>query len=379
MNKIILSIFLLIFLLLFCSKNLEEEYNNLELEAKEALLKQDNKKIIEILEELNDIEKEETEKKIHMLDKTNSQDSIYYLSPSRNLFLFSKKDKINLYYKGNLIQTDLKKPDEIFSSFSGNFWIFRYKENKENCNDQFYRIDFKTNLSQIEFTKIYDYITTCSNIVLTDSGKIYEEKNGNIYLIDNKQKQVKIIFNQFIKLFKKNPHRIFLVSLPKKGFWIFFGNAGYYDLYYYDETSLRLIFRGVAQPKVYNVIEKLFEEDKTQENYYLVFTGAAGQYTLTGFILPDTIWKSFNIDYNDKYVYIKDQNVFLYRDEENLYILNPDNDKEIQLPIKIKDFFVFSDSLILLTEYGLYVRKEPFSNLEKKIFVLKEELLYNIR
>jgi hypothetical protein len=100
---------------------------------------------------------------------------------------------------------------------------------------------------------------------------------------------------------------------------------------------------------------------------------------LTGFQLPDTLWKSFNVKFNDRYVYIKKQNLFLLRKEDNLFFLNPETDKEIQIPIKSKDYYVYDGSLILLKEDGLFVRKEPFNNLEKKMFVLKEELLYNIR
>ncbi|GIX42328.1 MAG: hypothetical protein KatS3mg129_2061 [Leptospiraceae bacterium] len=374
--------FLIFYYFLFttnCSKNLEEKYLELEQRAKEAILKMDYEEIANVLEELNELEKEETEKKIHILDKSNYNNSIYYLTPSKNYFLFSKKDTIHIYYNNQIFYTEIKNPSELFSSFSGKYWVFRYIENNENCRNVFYRLNEDSDKSKLEFTKLFEYNNNCNKLIITDQGNIYEESENNIYLIQENIKVLKLKSNQFKQLFKKNPHFIYFYPIPYKGFWIFYGNAGYYDLYYYDEKQLYLLFKGVATPRIYYTTEDLFKEDVSPENYYFVFTGAAAQYTLTGFILPDKTWKSFNIEYNDKYVYIINQNVFLYKHDENLYILNPETEKEIQLPIKVKDFFVYKDSLILLTDKGLYVRKEPFSNLEKKIFVLKEELLYNIR
>ncbi len=370
--------FFLLILFITCSKNIEEEFERLELKAKDAIQKQDLNKIVDILEDLEELEKQETEKKIIQLDNVR-KNSIYYLTPSKKFFLFSKEEMIYLYYKDKIVSTSLSKPHEIFSSFSGMYYIFRYKTNDKTCRDQVYRLDIDAKQEDFTFVLLEENINNCNNVVITDLGNLYIEINQEVYLINKTNKILKIASAQLRKIFKKNPHIIHFVPLPDKGFWIFYGNAGYYDLYYYDEKRLRFLQKSIAKPKVYYATEDLFVEDKAPEYYYLVFMGAAGQYTLTGFQLPDTLWKSFNVKFNDRYVYIKKQNLFLLRKEDNLFFLNPETDKEIQIPIKSKDYYVYDGSLILLKEDGLFVRKEPFNNLEKKMFVLKEELLYNIR
>ena len=370
--------FFLLILFITCSKNIEEEFERLELKAKDAIQKQDLKKIVDILEDLEALEKQETEKKIIQLDNIR-KNSIYYLTPSKKFFLFSKEEMIYLYYKDKIVSTSLSKPHEIFSSFSGMYYIFRYKTNDKTCRDQVYRLDIDAKQKDFTFVLLEENINNCNNVVITDLGNLYIEINQEVYLINKTNKILKIASAQLRKIFKKNPYTIHFVPLPDKGFWIFYGNAGYYDLYYYDEKGLRFLQKSIAKPTVYYATEDLFVEDKAPEHYYFVFMGAAGQYTLTGFQLPDTLWKSFNVKFNDRYVYIKKQNLFLLRKEDNLFFLNPETDKEIQIPIKLKDYYVYDGSLILLKEDGLFVRKEPFNNLEKKMFVLKEELLYNIR
>jgi hypothetical protein len=370
--------FFLLILFITCSKNIEEEFERLELKAKDAIQKQDLKKIVDILEDLEALEKQETEKKIIQLDNIR-KNSIYYLTPSKKFFLFSKEEMIYLYYKDKIVSTSLSKPHEIFSSFSGMYYIFRYKTNDKTCRDQVYRLDIDAKQKDFTFVLLEENINNCNNVVITDLGNLYIEINQEVYLINKTNKILKIASAQLRKIFKKNPYTIHFVPLPDKGFWIFYGNAGYYDLYYYDEKGLRFLQKSIAKPTVYYATEDLFVEDKAPEHYYFVFMGAAGQYTLTGFQLPDTLWKSFNVKFNDRYVYIKKQNLFLLRKEDNLFFLNPETDKEIQIPIKSKDYYVYDGSLILLKEDGLFVRKEPFNNLEKKMFVLKEELLYNIR
>ncbi len=371
-------IFFLLILFITCSKNIEEEFERLEHKAKNAIQKQDLNKIAEILEDLEALEKQETEKKIIKLDDVR-KNSIYYLTPSKKFFLFSKEEKIYLYYKDKIVSSSLSKPDEIYSSYSGMYYIFRYKNDAKTCRDQVYRLDIDAKQEDFTFVLLEENINNCNNVVLTDLGNLYIEINHDVYLINKTNKILKIASTQLRKIFKKNPHRITFVPLPDKGFWIFYGNAGYYDLYYYDEKGLRFLQKSIAKPMVYFTTEELFVEDKAPEHYYFVFMGSAGQYTLTGFQLPDTLWKSFNIRFNDRYVYIRKQNLFLLRKDDNLFFLNPETDKEIQIPIKIMDYYVYDGSLILLKEDGLFVRKEPFNHLEKKMFVLKEELLYNIR
>ena len=73
--------FFLLILFITCSKNIEEEFERLELKAKDAIQKQDLNKIVDILEDLEALEKQETEKKIIKLDNIR-KNSIYFLTPS---------------------------------------------------------------------------------------------------------------------------------------------------------------------------------------------------------------------------------------------------------------------------------------------------------
>lgn len=349
---------------------------NLEEKAKNAILQQDQKKIAKILEKLKELQKKELEGKIQEIEKFSESQSLFtFLSPSRRVFLFGKEDQIQIFFYGKIFPTDVKVPDEVFSSFSGEFWIFRYKQN-HICQDVFYSL--KISKERSEFQQIKEFAGVCNPIVITDTGNIYELKDQKE--VWNKiTSTVALRSNQFPKLFKKNSSYMYFFPVPEKGFWIFYGNIGYYELFYFNEKSLRLVYKGIALPKVYYAIYELFQEHTSSENYYFVFTGGAGQYSLTGFRLPDELWKSFNVEYKENYVYITNQDYFLYSDEDSLYLLNPKTSKEIQLPIYLNDYFVYDNYLIFLTHQGLYLRKEPFSNLERKIFLLKEELLYSIR
>lgn len=377
MKKITIIFFILT---LFCSKNYEEELKEIDKKAKEAIVKQNKEKIVSLLEELEELEQEYVKEKITQLNTLNEKKSIYHLTSSKKLFFFSKDDILHVYFKNQILNLNKQIPEQIFSSFSGNFILLTYKD-KQNCYNEFYNFIINKEEKDLKwnFNKNYDFQDSCFPKVITDTGKIYYLKDQEIWERTVEKEVKSISQNQLNKIFKKNSHKLFLFSLPEKGIWIFYGNFGYYDLYYYNEKILKLLIKGVATPKIFYVVDELFKEDTSMNYYYFVVTGGVGEYTYTGFLLPDQIWKSFNIPYRKDYVYIMKQNHFLFSEDEFLNLYNVTTNKEIKLPIKVTSFFAYDGSLILLMDKKLLIRKEPFDSLEKKIFSLKEDLYYNIR
>lgn len=376
--KKITVIFLI--LTLFCSKNYEEKFQEIEKKGKEAIAKQDKEEIVSLLEELEELEQEYVKGKVLQLNTLNEKKSIYHLTPSKKLFFFSKEDLLHVYFKNQIINLNKKIPEQILSSFSGNFILLIYKS-KENCDNEFYSFFINNSEKDIkwDFNKKFEFQDSCFPKVVTDTGKIYYLKNQEVWEKSLEKEMVSISQNQLGKIFKKNSHKLYLFPLPEKGIWLFYGNFGYYDLYYYNEKTLKLLIKGVATPKIFFVVDELFKEDTSMNYYYFVVTGAAGEYTYTGFLLPDQIWKSFNLPYREDYVYIINQNHFLFSEDEFLSLYNITTNKEIKLPIKVSYFFIYDGSLILLMDKKLLIRKEPFDSLEKKIFTLKEDFYYNIR
>ncbi len=367
------------FLCYNCSQSVEEEFQKIESKSKEALLNKDKKKIVKFLENLEALEQRETKDKISQIAKIENQNiKLYYLNPSLNYFIFYDDNKINFFYNNKIYDYKIPRPNEIISSYYGKYVLFRYKDS--SCKNIFMKA-IPNEDNKIQFTTLREFFDSCEPLVITDTSKIFFYNSNGIYEknINELSNTLVIPINQIKKRFKKNQPRVIFYPIPDKGFWFFYGLAGYYDIYYYDEKVLKLIYQGAASPKVFYAISELFSGDGSAENIYFVYTGASAQYSFTGFQLPDQLLKSFNIPVKKNYTYIAKQNQFLYLEENNLYLFNPVTLKEIHLPIYAEEYFIFRDSLIFIFKENIYQRKEGFSNLEKKIFALREELIYNLR
>ncbi|MFN3605046.1 MAG: hypothetical protein ACK4UJ_10080 [Leptonema sp. (in: bacteria)] len=365
----------------FCSENFQDQIDKLEKEANLALTKQDKKKIIQIIEKLEDLELKYTKGKITQLNSIEEKKTLYYLTPSKKILFFSKEGSFYVLYKNQMNKINFKIPEEIISSFSGNYLVFVYKE-KEICKNDFYNFNIQSidnNKFIPEIKKIFEFKDDCLQKVITDNGRVFFLKNGMIYEKTSDTEALIIKKDQWKPIFKKNPHQIYLFPVPDLGFWIFYGNFGYYDLYYYNEKTLKQIFKGIATPKIFYAIQDLFGEDVFMEHYYFVVSGGVGEYSYTGFQLPDQIWKSINAPYRDDYIFIIHQNQFLFAEDGFLNLYNISTNKEVKLPIKVDSFNVYDGNIILLLNGKVFIRKEPFDAIEKKIFALKEDLYYNIR
>ncbi len=372
--------FFFFFVFSFCSVDYETEFLKLEKKAKESISKQDKKKIIKVIEDLEKLETEYTKEKILQLSTLKDIRSFFYLVPSKKLFFFSKDNSLYLLYKNTILELEKKVPDFMISSYSGNYLLFIYKEN-ETCNNEFYqlKINHVNKNFSLEINKVFEFQDKCFPKVITDTGKIFFSYEGEIYEKTKTQEMLVLNRNSFKTIFKKNSHKIYLYPLPNQGFWLFYGNFGYYDLYHYNESKIKQILKGATIPKVFFTIQDLFTEDSSADHYYFVLTGGAGEYSYMGFQLPDQVWKSFNIPYREDYIYIMNQKQFLFSEDEYLNLYNITTNKEIRLPIKVNTFDIFNGNLILISNHQIFIRKEPFDNLEKKIFALKEDLYFNIR
>lgn len=369
-----------ILIFLCCSVDYEAKFSKLEKKAKEAISKQDKEDIVEIIEDLEELESEYTKEKIIQLNTLKDINSFFYLVPSKKIFFFSKDNSLYILYQNTILEFQKNIPSNMISSYSGNYLLLVYKE-KETCNNEFYQLKISLNNKNFDLKtdKIFEFKDLCYSKVITDTGKIFFFKEGEIYQKTNTQEKLALNKGSFKTIFKKNIHKMYLYPIPHQGFWLFYGNFGYYDLYYYNENSIKLILKGATIPKIFFVVKELFIEDPSLEHYYFVLTGGVGQYSFMGFQLPDQIWKSFNIPYREDYVYIINQNQFLFSEDEYLNLYNISTNKEVRLPIKINMFDIFNGNLILLSNNQIFIRKEPFDNLEKKIFALKEDLYFNIR
>jgi hypothetical protein len=337
--------------------------------------------IEELLSRIEKYENEENEKRIQVLI-ANAEGGLFEISGDGLQFAARTKNGWTVLSPAGQNQFSAGDDPESFTlSFAGRYIVYSVKENDERC--RYGWIDLGE--SRTDSRHEEDFIKEpCSTPVIpTDDGSVYISRSNDIYQRNMYTGQEKLVLGRafFKPAFPKISNRMFMISVPG-GVWLLFGAAGHYDLYHYAGVpgTARKVYPGIASPLVQPAAYGLFTESPAASTVLFLYTGEAGRYRLQGFTVSGNPWKSFQIPVRRNVTYLMNEDQFLYVRDAYPIRYVPSTGKESRLPLRVRRIFAHGRGLIYLDERNrLLLRTEPYSEYEKKLFQMKEELEHNLR
>lgn len=346
-----------------------------------------------LLTKIQKLEDDENDKRVQILSKDTKNAIIRTSANSATLVANIDGSWIILTNTKLHSKGGSAAPVQINTSYHGQYVLYAV----DNDNQCIYSIiDLGDDGSKFDVQNEILKISCEASAVVDDKGQIFFTRSNDVFRYSIPDKKETLILGK--SLFKSNypkiENKLYLVAIPD-GLWLLFGAAGYYDLYYYNGTpnSARKIYPAVASPSVQYSANSLFSLDSdlienqsskvqlAQEPATLfLYSGEAGRYQLQGFRLPATPWKSFRVPIKKTVYYLSNFDQFLYI--KNNYPIRYDINtaKESKLPLRANQIFVHQSGLVYTNDrHQLVLRKEPYSDFEKKLFQLKEELEQNLR
>lgn len=377
------SILLLSLLTVSCRKEPEEVIADLQESIAELPLDPADRQeaIEELLAEIEKYENEENEKRIQVLIE-KAEGGLFEESGDGTVFVARTKSGWTVLHAGGQNQfSEGDDPESFLLSFGGRYIVYSVKEDDEKC--RFSWIDLGENRTGSDHEE--DFIEeACSTPVIPgDDGSVYISRSNDIFQRNMADGQEMLVLGRafFKPAFPKINNRMFMIPIPE-GIWLLFGAAGHYDLYHYAGTpgTARKIYPGIASPLVQPAAYGLFTESPTASTALFLYTGEAGRYRLQGFTLPGTPWKSFQVPVRRNVTYLLNEDQFLFVKDAYPIRYVPSTGKESRLPLRVRRIFVHGSGLIYVDEQNrLLLRTEPYSEYEKKLFQMKEELEQNLR
>ncbi|MCB1305577.1 MAG: hypothetical protein KDK37_14920 [Leptospiraceae bacterium] len=378
-KRTILAICLSGLTFLQCSETPEETILRLQKQMQEGKYEQTETEILELEHEISD------ESSVVLSEKNTAR--LYAVSLDHTAFTWYENGK--LFYRTLGITKELSLPDapvRLLLSYSGKTALAEYHDrpgSDGNCSyDYIHIIQGKVHPDILS--------TNCENTpAITDTGdRIYYSDGKALYFKDTEKDGSALAApaSVFKEKFKKVENRFHIASLPNGAIWIFYGEAGYYNLYYYSGKGQPTVFmEGVASPILYGSVQRDFLKDDTEkinpESLFagdpavFLYTGAAGNYKLQMIHLPDRKGPIFDVGIREDMFYVAEKEQFLLVRNDHLSYLNPTNRKYSRLPMEASRIFVYSEGIAYVNPKGkLLLRSRGFSNFEKKLFELKEEL-----
>lgn len=375
-----------------CSKNPEKIIASLQEEVSEIPADGEDRKeaVDDILHEIENYEKKENEKRVQVLAEATAEGT-FEVSGDARIFVFRVGRKWTvLHEKGTSTFSGGDRPKDLLLSFHGRYGVFSVKD-ENRC--RFSWIDMSADFSSPEVKE--DVLEGPCDLAVApgDDGSLYFVRGGDVIQRRGPDGAERVALSRsfFHPTYPKVTNSLFLVPVPD-GMWILQGAGGYYDLYHYAGTPGvgRKVAPGIASPLFQIAAEGLFpvqgtspaagEAEGQKSELLFLFTGEAGKYRLQGFVVPGTPWKSFHIPVRRNVYYLKREQQFIYVKDSYPVRLNPANGRESRLPIKAHRVFVHNRGLIYQDEKArLLLRTEPYSDFEKKLFQIKEELEQNYR
>lgn len=378
-----------------CSKNPEKIIASLQEEVSEIPADGDDRKdaVDDILKEIEEYEKKENEKRIQVLAEATAE-GVFAESGDARVFVFRVGRKWNvLHEQGTSTFSGGDRPKELLLSFRGRYGVFSVAD-ENRC--RFSWIDMSADFSSPEVKEDVLEGPCDQTVAPGDDGSLYFVREGDVIQRRGSDgtERVALARGFFHPTYPKVTNSLHLVPVPD-GLWILHGAGGYYDLYHYAGTPGvgRKVAPGIASPLFQIAAEGLFPEPVRETarpgapaagsgggDMLFLFTGEAGKYRLQGFTLPGTPWKSFHIPVRRNVYYLKREQQFVYVKDSFPVRLNPANGRESRLPVRAHRVFVHNHGLIYQDEKArLLLRTEPYSDFEKKLFQIKEELEQNYR
>lgn len=213
--------------------------------------------------------------------------------------------------------------------------------------------------------------------------------------------------------YDKLSNRMALYQAGQRGLLIFFGAAGYYDLYHYPGSGddIERIETDVARPRLYSVFtgqsmadplnpeedeaagesiegatakpvqtqgELSPEERRLARAEAFFFSGGAGRWDLRPLRYsgkPEAD-KGIRTRPRKQMIFVRDRGEFLTLRGERMYYWDPLENQARLLPLLARQFELFEGGLVYVDLLDrVYLRSAPFSELEIELAQLREEIL----
>lgn len=396
-NLLIISLLIPVF---FCSETTEEKLQRIEQQIAEGKIEETKTEVIEWIESINSTNAVALSK--------NKADRIYAVSPNRTSFYYSESGKLTFRMPG-VIHAIAIGPglQRIIPSFEGTATALIQKKD-DRC---VVRIVRPVESDSVE--EIFDIACDASVAVNDEGTRLYYSVNGNLYLYDAKRARRGLIrIGKSLKSpYKKIDKKMVIRSVSPEELWVFYGSAGYYDLYYYSGrgSDFDLVEKGLASPEGFTAVKNDFlaisqespqpsengpeeneESAESDENVaeskpaihgfegsplHFFYTGTAGQYQLKQFTPPDQKGPERNFGlYDFNMVYVAEKEQFLtVRNGELRYM--DFRGRTTSLPLEMEKFFLYSEGLAYEDADGtLFLRTSGISMLEKRLDELKDSM-----
>ena len=197
----------------------------------------------------------------------------------------------------------------------------------------------------------------------------------------------------FTKKYKKVKNRFVLYQAAPQAVLIFFGNVGYYNMYYYNgQTEDKLDKSNIvfSSARLYpsfrlGLQNKMNVGMQTQEKKRLglyearafAYSGGAGKRKLHALHFGEElkVGEGFQAQVFSQLIFLQEQGQFLSIQEQKLYFWDPVSVQRQRLPLSAKNLFLFRKGLIYVDLLGqLYLRQSLFSDFEMSLLDLYDEI-----
>ena len=338
------------------------------------------------------------------------------------LLIFQNDSKISLEPNINQVVVDFNL------SYNGNFIILILKNGK-SCNFKVISVKEK----KISNSSSTDFSCNQSPAVDDKGEKIYYFDNGNLNYYSLEQsiqtqedslklntnlKPVKSLNNIKTLVSSKNfnfkyrnvsPKQIIYTYKPNS-LLIFYGNAGVYDIYFYNilknklnkhkltastpelflsskyenlnKNDLELKSQKVTISTISKIKENLNFANLDQELEKIeafIYTGNAGKYEIRPINITEDQFKIGNAiksEIYNKIIYITHQAEFMVMQKQKILFWNPKNSIKQKIPFSIKNFYAFNGGILFIDTFNkIYHRKEKFTEFEQNLIDLYNDIL----
>ncbi|MDH5656429.1 MAG: hypothetical protein OEZ34_11005 [Spirochaetia bacterium] len=220
-----------------------------------------------------------------------------------------------------------------------------------------------------------------------DNGEVWFPQNKKIFKksdIESEEVQSEEILDikNFSIKYKKLNNHFYLFSASENLLLIFYGTAGYYNLYSYntDNSKLNLISKSPVKPVLYWTQKKdvLFPEMSNSGNKYdaWIFTGSAGKYTLSPIQISSKpkMGKSEKNPPMANFIPLGETGKYYIIDKSSsLARFDSRKNSLFSFPIKATSLIMLDSGLLYNDENeSLKYRNLPFGEFEKNLLDLKE-------
>lgn len=410
-TRLLLALFLgIVPLLLRCTESPEEIIADLE-----ELVAEGRRK--EALEEINE-RLTERSKELSIPLNEDSVDRILKQSPDGSRVAWVQDQELFvLKTDGQQTSIDLDENVRDFSlSNSGRFAALQL-ESESGCRPVVVDIDDRSVLEQ-SFPP-----SPCFQVpAVTDDGALLiQMRGGGLNLISigaapRLDAPRELPAALFPPRYKNVSNAFTLYQVNKRGLLIFFGAAGYYDLYFYSGTGreVKRLQQNLARPRLFIVSEGgapdgegAAEEAPGDETDAtdgeapaprdapaapdrlrlttadgFVYSGGAGRWMLHAVRYRESVevGPGFGAQNFSQVAFLRARRSFLIQSRDKLYYWDPVERTRKLLPLIARKFELYSGGLAYVDLVGrLYLRKAPFSDLEIQLVQMREKLAQDIQ